>query len=126
MASSLWPHAKGCAHQLDASLTLLFGGERRTSGTHVGNDGSVSAKEITRTALLAFGYPVSIAVIARFVPVVREQRTAWFVAHEVAVAAIVAGWAIDGDTRAVAINGTWLVAAAVWYALGGRRGRRAT
>jgi hypothetical protein len=81
----------------------------------------VSAKEITRTALFAVGYPVSIAVIARFVPVVRERRTAWFVAHELAVAAIVAGWAIDDDVRAVAINGSWLVIAAAWYAVGGRR-----
>ena len=73
-----------------------------------------------RAALFAFGYPVSIVVIARFVPVVRERRVTWFVAHELAVAAIVAGWALDDNTRAVAINGSWLVAAAVWYALGGR------
>ena len=44
------------------------------------------------TALFAFGYPTSIAVITRWLPVVRERRTAWFVAHEVAVAAIITGW----------------------------------
>ena len=46
--------------------------------------------DATATALFAFGYPVSIAVILRFVPVVRERRL------------------------------KWLVAATVWYALGGR------
>lgn len=72
------------------------------------------------TALFVFGYPVSIAVIARWLPVVRERRWKWFVAHELAVAAIVAGWAMKSDTRAVAINGSWLGIAAVWYAARGR------
>jgi hypothetical protein len=80
----------------------------------------VSAKEAVRVALFAFGYPVSIVVISRFVPVVRERRFRWFAAHEVAVAAIVAGWALDGNGGAVAINGSWLVIAAAWYGLGGR------
>ena len=74
--------------------------------------------------LFAVGYPVSITVIVRWVPVVRERRIRWFVAHELAVAAIVAGWGLRGDPGAVAINATWLVVAAVWYALGGRRDRR--
>jgi hypothetical protein len=73
------------------------------------------------TALFAFGYPTSIVVILRFVPVVRERRMKWLVAHDLAVAAIVSGWALKGDRRAVAINASWLVAANVWYALGGRR-----
>jgi hypothetical protein len=77
------------------------------------------------TALFAFGYPTSIVVILRFVPVVRERRLKWLVAHDLAVAAIVAGWALKGDRRAVAINASWLVAANVWYALGGRRRARA-
>jgi hypothetical protein len=77
--------------------------------------------DATATALFVFGYPVSIAVILRFVPVVRERRLTWLVAHDLAVAAIVAGWALKGDRRAVAINASWLVAANVWYALGGRR-----
>jgi hypothetical protein len=78
------------------------------------------------TALFVFGYPTSIVVIARYDPVVRQRRTAWFVAHEAAVAAIVTGWALRGDATAVAINGTWLVCSAVWYALGGRRRRADT
>jgi hypothetical protein len=77
------------------------------------------------TALFVFGYPVSIAVILRFVPVVRERRLRWLVAHDLAVAAIVAGWALKGDRRAVAINASWFVAANVWYALGGRHRARA-
>jgi hypothetical protein len=77
------------------------------------------------TALFAFGYPTSIVVILRFVPVVRERRLKWLVAHDLAVAAIVAGWALKDDRRAVAINASWLVAANVWYALGGRRRARA-
>jgi hypothetical protein len=75
------------------------------------------------TALLVFGYPVSIAVLTRWLPVVREQRIRWFVAHEVAVAAIVTGWAIRGDTMAVEINGSWLIIAAIWYLAAGRRAR---
>jgi hypothetical protein len=72
------------------------------------------------TALFVFGYPTSIVVIARFVPVVRERRWKWLAVHDLGVAAIVAGWALKGDPRAVVINSTWLVAANVWYALGGR------
>jgi len=77
--------------------------------------------DATATALFVVGYPTSIAVILRFVPVVRERRLKWLVAHDLAVAAIVAGWALKGDRRAVAINASWLVAATTWYALGGRR-----
>jgi hypothetical protein len=73
------------------------------------------------TALHLVGYPTAIVVIARWVPVVRQRRLRWFVAHEAAVAAIVGGWAIKGDTRAVAVNGSWGVIAAAWYALAGRR-----
>jgi hypothetical protein len=76
--------------------------------------------DATATALFAFGYPVSIAVILRFVPVVRERLLKWLVAHDLAVVAIVAGWALKGDRGAVAINACWLVAATLWYALGSR------
>ena len=73
------------------------------------------------TLLQIVGYPTAIIVIARWVPVVREQRRSWFVAHTLAVAAIVAGWAIKGQTRSVIVNGAWLVVSVVWYVLGGRR-----
>jgi hypothetical protein len=80
------------------------------------------------TALFAFGYPVSICVIVRWLPVVRERRIKWLIAHDVAVAAIIAGWAIKGDTNSVIVNSSWLVISTVWYVLGGRsrRGRSRT
>ena len=71
----------------------------------------------------AFGYPASIAVIARFVPVVRERRLRWLVVHHLGVVAIVTGWALRGRTSAVVVNGAWLVVSSVWYALGSRDGR---
>ena len=77
------------------------------------------------TALFVFGYPTSIAVIVRWLPVVRQRRIWWFVVHEVAVAAIVAGWIIKRDSMSALINGSWLVIAAAWYAAAGLR-RRAT
>jgi hypothetical protein len=76
-----------------------------------------------RLVLFAFGYPVSIVVIARWVPVVRQQRTRWLVAHHAAVVAIITGWAIKGDVTAVAVNSSWLVSSSIWYALGARRAR---
>ena len=78
---------------------------------------------ILRTVLFAFGYPVSILVIARFVPVVRERRLRWIVWHQLAVGAIVLSFALDANWSAIAINATWFVVAAVWYALGGRHPR---
>ncbi len=72
------------------------------------------------TGLFVFGYPVSIGVIVRWVPVVRQRRIKWLVAHHLGVAAIVTGWAIKGDTQAVVINGSWLAVSTVWYVLGGR------
>ncbi len=72
-------------------------------------------------ALHGFGYPVSIVVIIRFVPVVRERRVRWFVAHQLAVGAIVAGWALKSEWRSVAINATWLIVAQIWYRWGGRK-----
>lgn len=72
------------------------------------------------TALLALGYPTSIAVIARFAPVVRERRVGWFVAHQAAVGAIVAGWALRGRWEGAAVNGAWLAVAGAWWFRAGR------
>ncbi|MDP8976027.1 MAG: hypothetical protein M3N28_06640 [Actinomycetota bacterium] len=74
--------------------------------------------------LLAVGYPVSLVVIARWVPVVRERRWPWFAAHQAGVAAVVAGWLLRGRAAGAAANAGWLVAATVWYAAGGRDGPR--
>ena len=67
------------------------------------------------TVLHVLGYPTAIAVLTRWIPVVREQRDRWFAAHQAGVAAIVAGWAIRGRTQGVIINGAWFVIAAFWY-----------
>ena len=81
-------------------------------------------KTALEVILFAFGYPVAIVVIFRYVPVVRERRTRWFVLHELAVAAIVAGQALRGAPDGVIINGAWGVSAAIWYALGPTISRR--
>ena len=73
--------------------------------------------------LLVVGYPVAIVVIARWVPVVREQRTRWFVAHGAAVLAIIAGWALRRPAAMVP-NVAWLVVSTAWYVAGGRRRAR--
>ncbi len=78
------------------------------------------------TALFVFGYPTSIAVLTRWIPVVRERRTRWFAAHELGVAAIVAGWALKSDTSAVTINASWLVIGTAWYLAAGRRRNQKT
>ncbi len=70
--------------------------------------------------LLVVGYPVAVVVIVRWVPVVREQRTAWFAAHAAAVAAIILGWALRRPVATVP-NIAWLVVSTIWYRLGGRR-----
>ncbi len=79
---------------------------------------------VVKWLLFAFGYPVAIVVIARYVPVVRERRTKWFVWHELAVAAIVAGQAIRGEPMGIVINASWGVIAAIWYAAGPAINRR--
>jgi hypothetical protein len=75
------------------------------------------------TLLHLAGYPVSLVVIARWVPVVRERRWQWFAAHQAAVAAVVAGWLLRGRAGVGAVNGAWLIVAAVWYVVGGPAGR---
>ena len=67
------------------------------------------------TALHLVGYPVAVVVIVRFVPVVRERRLRWFVAHEAAVGAIAAGWVLRGRWGSAAVNAAWAGVAAAWY-----------
>ncbi len=74
-------------------------------------------------ALFALGYPASIAVITRFVPVVRERRWTWLAVHHLGVAAIIAGWASKRTPAGVLGNAGWLVLSSLWYAAGGRRER---
>ena len=75
---------------------------------------------------LIVGYPLAIAMLTRWLPIVRQQRTRWFLAHEAGVASIVTGWLIRGRTQGVVVNGSWLVVAAAWYILAGRRRSRPT
>ncbi len=74
-------------------------------------------------ALLGFGYPASVAVITRFVPVVRDRRWRWLAVHHAGVAAVIAGWAMRREGVAVALNGAWLLGSSIWYVLGGRPSR---
>jgi len=75
-------------------------------------------------ALFGFGYPASVAVLSRFVRVVRERRWRWLAVHHAAVAAVIAGWALRGEALAVAGNAAWLATSSAWYVLGGRRPSR--
>lgn len=79
--------------------------------------------ETAAVPLLAVGYPVSIAVIARWVPVVRERRTRWLVAHHAGMLAIILGWSLRRPL-AVPPNAAWLVASTAWYVRGHGRRRR--
>ena len=72
-------------------------------------------------ALFGLGYPAAVAVIARFVPVVRERRWRWLVVHHLGMAAIIAGCASKRTTAGIVANSAWLVISSVWYAAGGRR-----
>ena len=65
--------------------------------------------------LFSFGYPVSIGVISRFVPVVRHRRWRWLLSHHLAVGAIIAGWSLRRETPAIAVNSAWLVVSSLWY-----------
>jgi hypothetical protein len=73
--------------------------------------------------LFAFGYPASIAVVSRFVPVVRERRWKWLAVHHLGMAAIIAGCVSKRTTIGVLGNTGWLVLSTAWYAAGGRRDR---
>ncbi|MGI8684943.1 MAG: hypothetical protein ACR2MO_07635 [Acidimicrobiales bacterium] len=76
--------------------------------------------DATEVALFGFGYPASIAVITRFVPVVRERRWRWLVLHHLGMAAIIAGCVSKRTTVGVIGNSGWLVLSSLWYAAGGR------
>jgi len=72
-------------------------------------------------ALLGAGYPAAVAVLTRWVPVVRERRWRWLAVHHAGMAAIVAGLLLARRPGSAAVNGAWLAVSSVWYAAGGRR-----
>ena len=71
--------------------------------------------------LLGVGYPAAVAVLVRWLPVVRERRWRWLAVHHLGMAAIVAGHLTARRPVAAALNGAWLAGASAWYAAGGRR-----
>ena len=74
--------------------------------------------------LLVVGNVAAVAVLVRWVPVVRERRLRWLLVHHAAMTAVIAGWAIRRPSATV-LNIAWLVVSTVWYCLGGRRPRPA-
>ena len=74
------------------------------------------SRDTAAVGLFVVGYPTAIAVIARWIPVVRERRTKWFAIHQAGVAAIVAGHALKDNAQGVLVNGAWFAVAAIWYA----------
>ncbi|MGH9164602.1 MAG: hypothetical protein ACRDZW_03680 [Acidimicrobiales bacterium] len=72
----------------------------------------------TNTALFGLGYVLSVPVLLRFVPVVRERRWRWLATHHVGVVTLVAASALRPLASGVAINSTWLAASSLWYASG--------
>lgn len=72
-------------------------------------------------ALFGFGYPASLVVITRFVPVVRERRWRWLALHHLGMVAIIAGCLSRRTVAGALGNGAWLVVSSAWYALGARR-----
>ena len=73
--------------------------------------------------LLVVGNVAAVAVLVRWVPVVRERRLRWFLVHHAAMTAVIAGWAIRRPPATV-LNIAWLVISTVWYCVGGRRRAR--
>lgn len=76
---------------------------------------TVTAGSAASFGLRMAGYPVACAAIVRWVPIVRNRWTGWFLAHQAAMAAIVFGWAVAGGVGAVTVNGLWFAVAATWY-----------
>lgn len=103
---SPWPPTR--IQVVAAIVGLLIG----LSGAGEGSAASV--------AIRLPGYVVAVAAIVRWVGIVRHRWTAWFVAHQLAMAAIVVGWVLADRTPGVVVNGLWLVIAAVWYWAAGR------
>lgn len=90
-------------------------------GLAIGLTGAGQGSAIS-VAIRLVGYPVAVAAIVRWVPIVRERWTGWFVIHQLGMLAIVVGWSLTDRTAGVVINGLWFVVAAVWWFAAGSRG----
>jgi uncharacterized membrane protein HdeD (DUF308 family) len=73
--------------------------------------------------LLAVGYPVSVAVLLRLLPVYRRRRRGWFLALVSGLSTLVVGWLLLGRPGAAALNAAGLVAAVAAWLWTGRANR---
>ncbi len=73
--------------------------------------------------LLVVGYPVALVVLARLRPVLAERRVWWFLVLEAAMASIVAGWWLKGQSVGVVVNGAAIVAFGIAWCITGSRSR---
>ena len=73
--------------------------------------------------LLAVGYTVAVALLARLRPVLAERRVWAFVALEAAMAGIVVGWMLRGRPAAAGFNAAALAGLFAAWVVSGRRGR---
>ena len=70
-------------------------------------------------ALLAVGYPLSLAAGTKLLPVIRERRLGRFLAVEAGIACVTTGLILRRRPYAAAANGISLVGlAAAWVAVG--------
>jgi hypothetical protein len=88
-------------------------------GLAIGLAGSGDGSAVSAAIRLP-GYPVACMAIVTFVGIVGDRRVGWFVAHELAMAAIATGWLVADRPGAAAFNALWLVSAAIWFAVGSR------
>lgn len=77
------------------------------------------------TALLVVGYVMAVPTTAMLLRIAWRRNVALFVALEVGTAAIVAGWAMRGQTFSAWLNAGFAFGfAATWVAVGRVRARR--
>jgi hypothetical protein len=74
-------------------------------------------------AVLAVGYPVSIGVLVRLLPVLRERRRTWIAVLIAGMSCLVVGWLLLRRPAAAAVNGAGLAAVVAGWAWTGRRRR---
>lgn len=72
---------------------------------------------------LAAGYPASLVVLVRLLPVLRQRRRRWFAVLVSGLSCLVFGWLLLHRPAAAAVNGVGLVALVASWVWRGRRGR---
>lgn len=74
-------------------------------------------------ALLVVGYPTSVAVLVRILPVLRQRRQRWFGVLVAGLTCLTAGWALLRRPAPAAVNMAGLAALVVAWVWRGRRRR---